>query len=173
MSKVRLPRIPSILAAELSAAIRDVEMLEHSEVMRLLRAYRDFRRKAIAAWGLTSIGAPVYEGTPIPLEHLARIQNLDAAFQKLHQYNSGGASAYVAKDVERVINSVRRSGQAGRKSNYTEIINFLKSREYAHSDNKKALEIAAAEMLEVSRRTVQRAAEKGRLTRPKGKSTAK
>lgn len=173
MSKTHLPRIPAILAAEISGAIRNAQVLEHTELMRLLLAYRDNRRKSIAVWGLTSIGAPVTDIIQIPIEHLDRIQRLDQAFQKLHQYNSGGASEYVATDVERVINRLRRLSQEGRKSNYSEIINFLKSRSYANSDNKKALEIAAAERFKVSRRTVERAAKEGGLTRPKRKSIAK
>ncbi len=173
MSKAHLPRIPAILATEISNAIRDAQILEHTELLRLLLAYRDNRRKSIAEWGLTSIGAPVTNITQIPIEHLGRIQRLDQAFQKLHQYNSGGASEYAATDVERVINRLRRLGQEGRKSNHSEILNFLKSRNYAHSDNKKALMIAAEERFKVSRRSVERAAEKGGLTRPKRKSTAK
>ncbi len=173
MSKKSLPRLPKVLADELNAAINGVQPLGQFEAMRLLSIYRENRRSAIATWGLTAIGAPVPRLAPIPLEHLARIQKLDEVFQKLHRYHAGGAHEYAAKNVESLINSYRRLGQEGRKANHTEIINFLKSRNYSQSDNKKALELAAAEKFEVSPRTVQRAAQAGDLTRAKNKSTAK
>lgn len=173
MSKKSLPRLPKVLADELNAAINDVQLLGQSEAMRLLAVHRENRRNAIAAWGITAIGAPVPGLTPIPLEHLARIQRLDDIFQKLHRYHAGGAHDYAAKDVESLISSFRRLGQDGRKADHTEIINFLKSRNYSQSDNKKALELAAVEKFEVSLRTVQRAAQAGNLTRAKNKSTAK
>lgn len=164
-AKKKLKTIPKVIADELLAAFRATDSLGEMRSVWLER-YRQNRRKCIAAWGISNIGASVDGIEAIPIEYSQDIQRLDEVFRKLHHFLNGGAGDYAAKDVERVINQYRASGsRKARDEQQKEILKFLLSRDYPNQENQKAIRIAASERYGVSERTVSRAIEKGGIAK--------
>ncbi|MCU0809444.1 MAG: hypothetical protein MUE59_00115 [Thiobacillaceae bacterium] len=165
-------RIPKVLSDELNAALLEVDDLGHETVMELLARYRRNRVRRIARWDALITGVPVtdtqVEGLePIPVEQFRNIERLDRAFQMLHEYRNGGASDYVAADVEKVINRLRAQGPRKRNNDYAQICTWLRQRGYATSENKKALVAAAADYFITSESTINRAMRVEGLVRKK------
>lgn len=164
-AKKALRAIPKVLAEELAAALKATDPIGDERPTLLARLRRN-RAKSIAAWGICNIGKPVADLEAIPIESLADIQRLDAAFSKLYHYTNGGAGDYAAKDVESVINKNRASGsRKARDEQQKEILDFLLMRDYPNQENQKAIRIAATERFDVSERTVSRAIEKGGIAK--------
>ncbi|MEP1214788.1 MAG: hypothetical protein ABJM11_00090 [Marinobacter sp.] len=137
--------------------------------MELLKLYRAGRMQMIAGMGLRddlpSNSCSNFQA--IPIEHFNAIRNLDTAFKKLFHYIRGGAGDYAAIDVEKFISSERGKlpRKRSRKVDSEEVETFLIRRNYADSDNKKAIISDAASHFEVSPRTIESiASEKGLTT---------
>lgn len=136
--KKKLRKIPKVIADELESAIRATEVFSDQR-LELLARYRSNRIRRIAAWGISGIGEPFDGLEPIPLEWISGIEALDKALDKLHQFNNGCAGDYAAKDVETTIRSFHASQPRKRENEYKLIANYLRSRNYADSYNKKAI----------------------------------
>jgi len=150
-------RFPKILADDVELALGQLSDLKHDEVMELLGRYRSNRAKSIASWGVRNAGKPVKDLASVPVEYASRIKHLDEAFQKLHNYRSGGAADYVADDVVREV--FRQNAKRPRKpvNDYQRIGDFLHRRNYTTSLNKKAIVADAAAHFGVSESTIRRA----------------
>lgn len=128
MADILIRRVPKVLADELIAAFRGVSDLEHELCFELLARYRRNSSKiqlaCAAAFGIGPVDrgfSPSIDREHIPLEWIDPIRCLDEAFKKLHAYNAGGASAYVAEEVYRAAQKAAASRPRQRTSKIEDI----------------------------------------------------
>lgn len=164
-------RFPKILAEEVLASLRGLDALNPDLVIEYLRRFRSNRAKTIAQWGILNIGSVVSGLEFIPIRYLQSIDRLDVAFEKLHRYRGGGAADYLAVAV--VSEAQRQRARRSRKALQmdAEILRFLQRKDYANSDNKKAIVADAKSHFERSESTIRRIARNFGLVRKGKKST--
>lgn len=162
-NRTQLPKFPKVLTNKVSHALRATKDMGHERTKLLLDRHRSNHAKRIAAWGISNIGAPVPLLEPMPIEYLYKIKNLDDAFNELRHYIDGGASDYAAKEVGSHINRLRASVPRNRKTEYREIAEYLRIRNYEDSSNKKKLISDAQQHFSVSESTVRRAIQQRKL----------
>ena len=160
-------RFPEILSKEVVFALHLLRSIEKDgyDGMKLLEIFRKNRINYIAENGISGkreVTIPDFAG--IPPQYLMRLNQIDEAFQKFHEYRSKPGT-YVAADVVTEVYSLTHSSPRAKKVDDQAIIDYLKRRNYKNADPKKPLIFDAMEYFGVSESTVKKLASRAGLTK--------